>query len=351
MTVQSLYSTRSLYKIKFVCTILGITAAVLLYNTLVLEHDRLFTTLPSDNNMNSLKGKSDVHDNNKQQHNNIKNAPPQQQALQVLPHDYIYQSSWGAAPIVMEDHKLIFFWVTKAGCTTFKTLFRRMMGYDDWKTNLNVHYPQSNGLKYLHQYSLQEATSMMLDPDYTRAMIVRDPKERFLSAYLDKAVARNGSFVRLACCPKTNKQCWPSSASNDNQTLQDFFELTRECHNPHWNPQGYRIDPKFLTTLNFVGHLSNITAAAQDLLQTIGAWEDYGKSGWGQYRNESIFASRNTLSASHKTSQSTEDAWENLLPKYYTVELEAAVEERYAIDYTTPEFGLPRRKIVFYNHT
>ena len=87
---------------------------------------------------------------------------------------------------------------------------------------------------------------------------------------------------------------------------------------------------------------------AKALLESIGAWDDYGKSGWGPYGNESIFASRNDLSASHSTSKSTDDSWINLLPKYYTAELEAAVEKRFDADYATPEFGLSKRKIVFH---
>ena len=186
MAVGTLNTSLSRKPIHFYGLLLIITAFVLLYR-LEWDHEPV------------LPGTS--HHIHHHKHENKQHAP-----VQVLSDDYIYQSTWGASPIVVESHKLIFFWVTKAGCTTFKTLFRRMMGYKDWKTNLNVHYPKTNGLAYLNQYTLNEATAMMSSPDYTRAMIVRDPKERFLSAYLDKAVARNGSFVVLACCHK-NKQC------------------------------------------------------------------------------------------------------------------------------------------------
>jgi hypothetical protein len=258
--------------------------------------------------------------------------------VQVKRGDYIYQTNWGAAPIVVESHKLIFFWIPKAGCTTFKHLFRRMMGYSDWKTNANVHYPKTNGLKYLNQYSLQEATEMMNSNEYTRAIVLRDPKERYLSAYLDKAVAKNGSFVVLACCHK-EKTC-----REQTKTLASFFELTTYCHNPHWRPQGFRMEQKFISTLDFIGHMGNIEMDVKALLESVGAWDDYGKSGWGPFGNESIFASRSD--SSHSTSKSTHDSWTNLLPKYYTAELETAVEERFDSDYST--FDLPKRKIVFH---
>jgi hypothetical protein len=261
--------------------------------------------------------------------------------VQVERADYIYQPAWGAAPIVVESHKLIFFSVPKVACSTFKQLFRRIMGYSDWKTNGKVHNPKINGLTYLNQYSIQEATEMMNSNEYTRAIVLRDPKERFLSAYLDKAVGNNGSHVVSSCCPK-DKTCWEQT-----KTLASFFELTTRCHNPHWRPQGLRMEKKFLSTLDFIGHMGDIQMDVKELLETIGAWDDYGRSGWGPYGNESVFGSPRSQSA-HPTSKSTDDSWTNLLPSYYTAELEAAVEKRFDSDYSTAEFGLPKRKIVFH---
>ena len=312
-----------------VIALVGFAAFVLIYSAF-----GGMKVLPLTSTIDSSTKKINTRANNQHQ------AP-----VQVEASDYIYQPAWGAAPIVVESHKLIFFWVTKSGCTTFKHLFRRMMGYSDWKTNANVHYPKTNGLRYLNDYSLQEATAMMNSPEFTRALVVRDPKERFLSAYLDKAAARNGTFVVLACCHKT-KDC-----RNQTQSLSGFLKLTESCHNPHWRPQGYRLgrnSRKFVPTLDFIGHMGpTIATDVKVLLERIGAWEDYGKSGWGPYGNESIFASRNDSSASHATSKSAKDSWNHLLPKYFTPEVEAAVEERYDVDYNTPEFELPLRKIDF----
>jgi hypothetical protein len=102
--------------------------------------------------------------------------------IPVEPSDYIYQDVW-SAPIVIESHKLVFFQVAKVGTSMWKRLFRRMMGEPDWHDAM-PHDPNTNGLKFLNQYSLQEATYMMNSPDYTRAIFVRDPKDRLLSAFL-----------------------------------------------------------------------------------------------------------------------------------------------------------------------
>jgi Sulfotransferase family len=131
----------------------------------------------------------------------ITTAVPTVDNLLVQQGDSIYVlPEWDAAPIVLEQYKLVFFTIPKVGCTAWKQLFRRMMGYRDWK-NENVHdmqpwNPESNGLKYLYHYDRVTASTMMTSPEWTRAIIVRDPKERFLSAYLDK-------IVRAIVCPNT----------------------------------------------------------------------------------------------------------------------------------------------------
>jgi hypothetical protein len=109
--------------------------------------------------------------------------------------DSIYtRTGWDAAPVVLEDYKVVFFTTAKVGCTVFKQLFRRMMGIPEWQavTTKGPHLlpwnPEVNGLRYLYHYNRTAASRMMTSPDWTRAIFVRDPKTRFLSAYLDKVV-------------------------------------------------------------------------------------------------------------------------------------------------------------------
>jgi len=139
---------------------------------------------------------------------------------------------WDAVPIVIESHKLIFFTVPKVGCTVFKQLFRRMMGYKNWRTK-DPHDPSRNGLMYLNHYSMEKATAILKSPDWTNAVFVRKPKERFLSAFLDKAQGtskvkgkKKGYYVINHCCPK-KRNCVPES-------MLEFLSLTKHCHDPHW---------------------------------------------------------------------------------------------------------------------
>jgi hypothetical protein len=52
-----------------------------------------------------------------------------------------------------------------------------MMGYDDSQTKF-PHNSRTNGLVYLSQLNIARATAIMNSPEYTRATIVGDPKER-----------------------------------------------------------------------------------------------------------------------------------------------------------------------------
>jgi hypothetical protein len=150
--------------------------------------------------------------------------------LLVQQGDSIYlRQGWDTSPVVVEEYKLIFFTTAKVGCTVWKQLFRRIMGYTDWKAENTKNTmlpwnPEANGLKYLHHYSRQEASDMMTSPEWTRAIFVRDPKERFLSAYLDKVV-QNPYFTRHVCCPH-KMDCVSNQTS-----LQDFLQLVQTCEN------------------------------------------------------------------------------------------------------------------------
>ena len=253
--------------------------------------------------------------------------------------DSIYtRNNWDGAPIVIPQYKLIFFTTAKVGCTVWKQLFRRIMGEADWNQQntgqLLPWNPEVNGLRYLYDYNRTEASRLLTDPTWVRAVIVRDPKTRFLSAWLDK-VRGNPDYTNRACCP-TRRQC-----VHHNTTLAEFLPLARTCDNAHWMPQARRMEAKYWETINFVGHMETIAHDAEQLLRRVGAWEDYGQSGWGPTGNASMFAATEHDSTGR---QHATHAVEKLR-LYYTPELEQLVDEFYAEDYQNPILGLSRTTI------
>eukprot|EP00934_Nitzschia_sp_Nitz4_P001711 Nitzschia sp. Nitz4//scaffold218_size35881//20646//21797//NITZ4_007795-RA/size35881-processed-gene-0.19-mRNA-1//-1//CDS//3329542283//1711//frame0 len=298
--------------------------------------------------------------------------------LQIEPNDYIFQYSWGGSPIVVEKYNLVFFTVPKVACSTWKQLFRRMMGYAKWNQP-NPHNPKTNGLRYLFHYSTSEATHWLTDPNVTRAIFVRDPKRKFLSAYLDKAMGKGGEHVRVKCCRSIKEEMPEDECVRlARSSLHGFLQVTANCSDTHWGLQSDRMGQSnkakaLWETINFVGHLETIGPDAHRLLMKLGVWEEFGQTGWGKYGNESLFESTTNVphatlakasSSNHAEATNTtqthkdtdtslsakdpsdDDSWKQL-SQYYTPEIEAAVEERYARDYDLSILGMVRRKVIY----
>ena len=149
--------------------------------------------------------------------------------VKVLSTDSIYQrESWDGSPVVLESHKLVFFTTAKVGCTTFKMLFRRMMGFEnyaeesrDGPTGRMLPWnPEKNGLKYLYDYDLDRATDMMTSPDWTRAIFVRELKVEMHTLYQTQSLcgspcvrpwftfiaSSSSGAKRSEACPRSSRQ-------------------------------------------------------------------------------------------------------------------------------------------------
>lgn len=194
--------------------------------------------------------------------------------------DRIMQVGYDASPIILEQYGLVLFTIPKSACTVIKQLARRIAGKKDWDVGGEKipHNPAFNGLTYLSSLNIEKATTIMTSPNWTRAVFVRDPYVRILSAYLDKAVKRN--YVKQVCGTQPH-------------SFAHFLELTTKCKDPHWQSQRSFIDKKWWPFINFIGHIETAANDTERLLRGMGLWERYGKYGWGP-KNESIFE-RNQL--------------------------------------------------------
>jgi Sulfotransferase family len=249
----------------------------------------------------------------------------------VQPTDFIYQNRPGeAAPIVLEEYKLIFFAQAKVGCTVWKLLFRRMMGSQDWRMPELAHGRKVNGLKYLDDYNVSYASHIMTSPIWTRAIIVRDPKERFLSAYLDKAV-ESQLFIDTCCNRKIQIYCSPIPPA-----IHEFLAAIRSCPDSHWNPQSQRMEAKYWKYINFVGHMDTIQVDAKRLLIKLNAWQRFGLSGWGNDQTSSIFDSGDGML--HANNAKTK------LQEYLHPELEQELGSFYEEDYQNPLFKFTKHQ-------
>ena len=84
-----------------------------------------------------------------------------------------------SSPIVVEKYKLVFMPVAKSGCSQWKRLFQRIQNID----STDIHDPDKNKLKYLMYRSDEDIRKILLDPSWTKATMVREPRSRLLSGY------------------------------------------------------------------------------------------------------------------------------------------------------------------------
>lgn len=245
-------------------------------------------------------------------------------------HSFIYSKhNWDAAPIVVENYKLLLFTTPKVGCTMLKHVMRKLTFGSNTTTTTTklgdsfVHDPRKNGLSYLYNYSLEQAHDMLISENWTRAVFVRNPKERVLSAYLDKGRRNNASYIKRHC-------------NHAIQTFEEFIYTTiPTCTDMHWMPQAYRMERPFWKYVNFVGHLETVDKDVERLLQKIGAYNEYGRSSM----------SNNNTTTTRKTTVKHATGANDLLKRFYTPKLERQVEELYRVDYEHEILNLTMTKI------
>jgi hypothetical protein len=258
-------------------------------------------------------------------------------------------------PVVIESHKLIFFPIPKNANTQFKILFRRMMGYhhhsednnnnnnnnksmrqaeiDDWNDLDKVWDPLRNGLSYLGQYSRKQQQEFMLSDEWTRAVFVRDPLERLVSAYKFTSLAQEhpnepnsviGGTIKQNCCSMNRARPHGDSVKNPHclklpsytipvtETNFPFDTFVKHflpnCFDFHWTPQSNRMSPASWKLINFVGHFDSLKDDTHNLLKRIGAYDEFGRSGWGS-NNESIFETNEARHATNTSSSKIEEIW------------------------------------------
>jgi hypothetical protein len=83
---------------------------------------------------------------------------------------------------INEEHKLMITTIPKVACTEFMKLMIRMSGARNWR--MDPHFRPKNPV--LSRLEPSEASRVLNDRLWTKAVFFRDPVERLLSAYLDK---------------------------------------------------------------------------------------------------------------------------------------------------------------------
>jgi hypothetical protein len=283
---------------------------------------------------------------------------PQKQpqiAAQLQHNDIIYGPipKRNTVPIVNEEYNVIFFQVAKSASTEWKRFFTRLQGNPNWCAEQSmIHKKHVNKLKLLSDFSLEEAQMMMTSPSWKKAVFVRHPKPRLLSAFLDKAVVHSEYFQSHYCAVYEKLHGGDLNDcilhhQNFEFFLQNFTATSVIKDDMHWRSIYSRIDEKWWPHIDFIGNMQNLNQDAQEFLSSIRsnidnvtAWDRNGRTGWSDKKSKDCnVASKGegpflgVRDNSHMTK-----AREQMI-KYYTPKLEVLIEERYADDLDNPYFS------------
>jgi hypothetical protein len=269
--------------------------------------------------------------------------------ITVLPSDRIYDPRIGA--FVIEEFKLIFVSIPKVACSEWKRMFMRMIRNNLWCKirGINAHDPEVHQIPYLAQYPVEIATQMMLSPQWTKAVFVREPKERVLSAFLDKSVKEKWYF-KTKCCEQLEDHNDMNDCVKNSQSFASFLhyvtQFPQKCFNVHWEAQSVKIDSKWWPYFNFIGYQHNLQEDTKRLLSQLvsdvdgrSAWDKVGASGWGN--DNDGCENRTSAFLEENTSTHRLETGKKLL-EWYDAKTEALVEKYWQCDWDQKELNFPQ---------
>ncbi|XP_043299992.1 carbohydrate sulfotransferase 9 isoform X2 [Cervus canadensis] len=181
--------------------------------------------------------------------------------------------------IYVEDkHKILYCEVPKAGCSNWKRILMVLNGLAPSADNIShdaVHYGKH--LKKLDSFDLKGIYSRL--NTYTKAVFVRDPMERLVSAFRDKFEHPNSYYHPVfgkAIIKKYRPNACEEALNNGSGVkFKEFIHYLLDSHRPvgmdiHWEKVSKLCYP-CLIHYDFVGKFETLEEDANYFLQLIGA--------------------------------------------------------------------------------
>jgi len=242
--------------------------------------------------------------------------------------------SWSEL-IWMRSRRFVFCALPKNGCTSWKQLLLRVAGKPHWKTwdSTLIHNPIKSGLdllgvksgmstRFKNAHNVSDIAALLrAGSKVTRAAIVRDPVTRLLSAYLDRCVDNREWFRCFAPGPVPLERVVAG--------LEEQVKEGKDIKDVHLRPQtdmcGFRY-----TDYDLIGHMENFTDDSRAIMEKLGIWEDFGKTGWGP-DGKQAFATKAEETSNHKIDARHVDG--EHVCEHYTPELLRRVETLYKRDF------------------
>jgi hypothetical protein len=176
--------------------------------------------------------------------------------------------------------KLAFCGIPKAGITQWLHFLRFTLGAKDYQSipycKLDAQQFRFDGLTP----NVQE--EIWKDASWTKAIFIRNPAERLLSAYLDKVQTHEGQLnppfgYNISFPEFINILSVKEIRHGVNETHGAMTGLTWYS-DPHWRPQAWSCGlSENITKFDYIGSLDQAAFHSKALLQQVGLWDTFGK--------------------------------------------------------------------------
>ena len=175
--------------------------------------------------------------------------------------------------IVIEKLKLVFCFIPKVSCTTWK---RVLYSAENPGEELDRNPHSNRNFKWLEDYSVAKRKKIL--KSYYKAMFVREPFARLASTYRDKV--RKTWFKSFVFLNKTNEELRKEKVAPFPTFIKSVLSTNaksvsrqgRRIQDQHW--RSYEQICPCEVNYDFIGHFENLAEEAPELLKIIGV-DDY----------------------------------------------------------------------------
>ena len=180
--------------------------------------------------------------------------------------------------VVLRSHKLLFCPIPKVACSNWKITLRHAEGQRDSDETI-AHDRDRNGLTYLYKLKRIHRAAWLIRPDVTRAVFVRNPWTRVLSAYRSKLEGLRPSQVSDSPRRRYLKTVLSHLRKDDAPISFDEFigylEATPpEQMNEHWQPQS-QIAGLGYVRYDFIGQFEQLERDVENIVARCGLPQFY----------------------------------------------------------------------------
>mmetsp|Transcript_54422 Transcript_54422/g.100129 ORF Transcript_54422/g.100129 Transcript_54422/m.100129 type:complete len:414 (-) Transcript_54422:101-1342(-) len=241
-----------------------------------------------------------------------------------------WHGSMGAGLYVNPEAKVAFCLIEKNACSQWINLFNRL----EHKNNLDIFDSLGDATNYSLRtgtYTDAKAAETFQNPSATRAVFVRDPLERFLSAFLDKCASNNcqNPFCQMRDPSLSGQPIAFKQAVTWLLQLKDLAAAeTQGKIDGHFRPQAKHCElDQRINEYNVIGYLKpdSLTTAASCLIERAGL------------QRFNVISNKDSRPLFREASA---PKTVEFLKRFYTPEAARAVYDAYALDYKT--FNIPR---------